>query len=237
MRGLVKVAVFAAVCVALATTARAQEEVERVVVTGSRISYDSRVPHIDLTKRADYIITEVRVVCDTRDSSLRRNELKTTLRNMTRAAGQTETISLAIGESFLGPLRESMFDDIIVGKQRADTSEAVIIIKAKLSAADTFDSAVGRIKSFIASAPKAGRTEILRDEESRWDLTLVNPEQYRDELIKRIAADARHTADLLGSGHGVSIEGLQSPVAWYQRGPLDLGLYIPYTLNVAPTVK
>ena len=236
MRGLASAALLAAAFIALACSAGASQDVERVVVTGSRISYD-RVPHISLDKRADYIITEIRVTCDTRDPTQRREELKTTLRDMIKAAAKTETISLAVGEGFLGPLRENMFDDIVVGKQRADTSEAAIILKSKLSATDTFDSAAGRIKAFIASAPRAGRTEILRDEENRWDLTLVNPEQYRDELIKRIVADARHTAELVGPGHGVSIDGLQSPVAWYQRGPLDLGLYIPYTLVVAPIGK
>jgi hypothetical protein len=30
------------------------------------------------------------------------------------------------------------------------------------------------------------------------------------------------------------VEGLQLPVSWYQAGPLDLALYIPYKLTVRP---
>lgn len=205
---------------------------EVVVVTGSRLSDYDRVPHVNLPKRADHLITKVRVTCDTRDAAIRRAEIKRTLSDMIRAAAQTKTISLAHGDEVLFDLNERAFDDLIAADKRADTSEALVIIKAAVSQSDSFESATARIKQFIASAPKAGRTEILREE--RWDLTLVAPERYRDELIRLIVADAKRTAELIGPQHGVAIEGLQNPVAWYQRGPLDLGLYISYTLNVAP---
>eukprot|EP01030_Chromulinospumella_sphaerica_P019271 gene19271-19153_t len=63
----------------LALPALAQEgEVGEVVVTGSRISeYDAnQTPHVVLRRRADNLIVEVVVVCDTRDASQRREELK-----------------------------------------------------------------------------------------------------------------------------------------------------------------
>lgn len=220
------------VCDLLFASAIAQGAgVERVVVTGSRVYNESTVPHIALIKRADFIITRLRVTCDTRDAAQRREEMKTTLRGLMRAAQQSSGMALAVGEDVLTPLTEGMLDDIIVTTNtRADTSEASVVIKSRLSEADSLEAATARIKSFIAKAPKAGRTEVLRGD--GWDLTIVDPEQYRDELIKRIAADAKRTAELLGPGYSVGIDGLQNPVAWYQQGPLDLGLYISYKLSV-----
>ena len=35
-------------------------------------------------------------------------------------------------------------------------------------------------------------------------------------------------------GHRIEVLGLQLPVSWYQSGPLELALYIPYKLTVRP---
>jgi hypothetical protein len=208
----------------------ASAQVEEVVVTGQRV--DEGAPHIFLIKRADHLITKVRVTCDTRDLNQRREELKATLRNMIKAAAQTQTISLGLGDQVLGELSEAHFDDIIEPDTRPDTNQAFVIIKTLVAKADTFNSATARVKDFIAKTTKVGRTEILL--ESRWDLTVIGPEQNRDTLVTRIVADAKHNADLFGSGYGITIEGLERPVSWYQKDPLDLALYIPYTLHIAP---
>jgi hypothetical protein len=208
----------------------ASAQVEEVVVTGQRV--DEGAPHIFLIKRADHLITKVRVTCDTRDLNQRREELKATLRNMIKAAAQTQTISLGLGDQVLGELSEANFDDIIEPDTRPDTNQAFVIIKTLVAKADTLNSATARVKDFITKATKVGRTEILL--ESRWDLTVIGPEQYRDALVTRIVADAKHNADLFGPGYGITIEGLERPVSWYQKNPLDLALYIPYTLHIAP---
>lgn len=223
-------AALAAALSMLAAPAAAQEMSETVTVSSTRISEE--IPHITMIKRADFLIARVRVVCDTRDLSQRREELKATLRNLIRVAAQTPTMSLGLGDEIIGTLNESNFDVIIVPDKRADTSQASVVINTALSPADTFDGATGRIKAFIEKTPKAGRTEILREE--NWDLTITGPEQYRDAIIGRIVADARHTAHLFGQDYTITVEGTERRVAWYQRGPLDLALYIPYRLSIAP---
>jgi hypothetical protein len=205
---------------------------EQVVVTGSRINPSDEAPNVTFTKRADFLITHVRVVCDTRDLSQRRQELKITLRNMVRAAAQTPGIALGLGDAVIGALTEDNFDQIIEPDARADTSRAEVIIKTSVTPNDSFDGATARITAYIAKTPKAGRTEILRDKD--WGLTIVSPEQYRDNLITRIVADAKHSAELFGPDYNVRVTGLERRVAWIQRGPLDLALYIPYGLEVLP---
>ncbi|HEY0302770.1 MAG TPA: hypothetical protein VGC36_15595 [Rhizomicrobium sp.] len=220
-------------CAVFAAAARAQ--VETVVVTGSRIHEQYEAPHLVFLKRADHVITHLNVTCDTRDLSQRRSELKETLRAMIRTAAGTATISLGLGDTIVGELSESNFDSIIGPDARLETSHAVVIIKTKVSADDSFNAAIARITDFVARVPKAGRTEILR--QGDWDLTIVGPEQYRDAILKLIVDDARRAADAFGPGYGIAIEGLEHQVAWYQKGPLDLGLYIPYALKIAPVGK
>jgi len=209
-------------------------DVGEIVVTGSRSEeFDAaRTPASVLRKRADNLIILVNVICDTRDASQRRDELKATLRNLIQAAARDPAIALGLGEEVVGGFDETMIDSLIGSANRPDTSAAVLLIKTAVTPADTLDSATGRIEAFIKKTAKAGRTEILV--QGDWNLTLIRPEQYRGEVISLIAKDARATAATFGDGYGVNVEGLNLPVTWYQAGPLDLALYIPYKLQIAP---
>jgi hypothetical protein len=220
----------------VATSANAastsNESVNEVVVTGSRLSdYDAaRTPQVTLLRRADYLITEVKVVCDTRDEKLRHEELRSTLRNMIHGSGGA--IELGVGEEVVGKFDETMLDTVTRPDAKADTTYATVLVKTRISAADSFDAATARITGFIDRTAKVGRTEILR--EGDWQLSLVGPQQYRPAVITLVAADSKKVAAEFGPGYGVTVSGLQLPVSWYQAGPLDLALYIPYRLDVVP---
>jgi hypothetical protein len=209
-------------------------DVGEIVVTASRIEeFDAaRTPAIVLRKRADNLIILINVVCDTRDPAERRSELKTTLRSLIQAAAKDPAIALGLGEEVVGGFDETMIDSIIGSANRPDTSAAVLLIKTAVTPSDTLDSASNRIETFISRTAKAGRTEILT--QGDWNLTLVRPEQYRSEIISLIARDALTSAAAFGQTYGVNVEGLNLPVTWYQAGPLDLALYIPYKLQIAP---
>ena len=225
-------AMVASLLMAAAVPAVAQDSgASEIVVTASLRNYDAtETPHVALRRRADNLITEVKVVCDTRDLSQRQEELKSTLRAMIKAAGPGSGIELGLGDEVVGRFDASMLDAVIRPDVKADTSYAVVVVKTRVLPADTFDSATARITAFIDKAPKVGRTEILR--RSDWNLTLIGPERYRGDIIGLIAADARRSATAFGEGYGVSVEGLQLPISWYQSGPLELALYIPYRQRV-----
>lgn len=210
----------------------AQAQVETVVVTGSRIGYDSEAPNVTLPQRADHLVTKVRVVCDTRDLDKRKEELRQTLRGMIGEAARTNSISLSVGEELLVDFTEKLLDKVIVPDSKADTSDAYVVIRTELTKDDTFDEATRRIKDFVVKAPKAGRTEVLIDE--KFNLGLIKPERYRAELITRIAEDTKRIAQTFGADYTPRVEELQRPIQWYQSGPLDLALYIPYGVIIAP---
>jgi hypothetical protein len=218
----------------VAPAARAQSDLNEVVVTASRIQeYDSaRTPDVALKKRADNLIVEVTVICDTRDESQRKNELRQTLRNLIRAAKDDDGIALGVGEEVVGDFDETMLDTVIRPAGKVDTSSATLLVKTAVSKTDTFDAATARIKRFVDRTAKVGRTEVLID--NGWQLTLIGPERYRPDVAKLVAEDAQRIAATFGPAYGVEVEGLQLPVSWYQAGPLDLALYIPYKLTVRP---
>lgn len=223
-----------------ATTAVAQDgtEVQELVVTGSRLKdYDPvETPHVTLRRRADNLITQIRVTCDTRDPAQRKTELMSTLRNIVRAAAADPSIELgSLGDEVVGAFDETKLEGMIHPDSRPDTSAVVLLVKTRVTPGDTFETASGRVEGFMKRAPKIGRTEVLRS--AGWDLTLIGPERNRAELIGKVAADARADAALFGEAYAVSVEGLQRPISWYQSGPLELALYIPYKLTVAPAPR
>ncbi len=52
-----------------------------------------------------------------------------------------------------------------------------------------------------------------------------------------MAGDARKVARTFGPTTQWPPEGLRLPVSWYQSGPLELALYVPYKLTVTPRPK
>jgi len=217
----------------MAASAASPDMVGEVVVTAEKRDYNpNATPHVTFVRRADNLITEVNVVCDTRDPKQRREELKATLLGMIKGAGPGSQIEMGVGDQVIGRFDPSMLDAVIEPDNKVDTSRATVVVKTHIMASDTFDSATGRITAFIEHTPKVGRSEVLREKE--WSLTIINPEQYRATILTRIADDARATASAFGAGYGVSVDGLQRPIDWYQSGPLDLALFVSYKLTVVP---
>lgn len=231
-RSTVRLAFLVGLCLAGAASAQDMRNAE-IVVTASKYADSTDVaviPHITLPRRADFVITRINVVCDTRDLAQRTGELRTTLRGMMAAADADPSIALSLGYEVLGELSDPMLDELIVDYDRPDTSHAELVLKTAVSPDDTLDTAKARLKAFIDKVEKAGRTEVLSDE--RWDLTIIGPERNRQDLIRLIADDAKQAAAQFGPSYGVTVEGLQGPIEWYQTAPLELSLYIPYVLKL-----
>lgn len=233
------IAIAAALLGLSAVPAAAQDgsQLEEIVVTGSRVrEWDvNEVPAVKVPHRADNLIVAVRVVNDTREAALRRTELIQTLRSLARAAEGRPDIALSIeDDGALVPLTEDMVSTLTLGADgtRADTSTASLIVKTPIRADDTLDSASARIEQFVARADKTGRS--LVDVAGDWELSIVNPAQYRGAILAAIADDARRTAATFGSGYAVEVSGLSNPVTWKQSGPLDLAMFIPFALTVTP---
>jgi hypothetical protein len=223
--------------------AQRSSQVGEVVVTAERRSSEQGVPvvtigsqpHVVVFRRADNLIVDLQVECDTRDRSDRLNELRSTLKNVVAAAAADGSIELGVEDEDAGvvvPFRLEALDSMLSPGQRADTSDVKIVVKTAIQSNDTFEAATGRIDTFIRKIRVVGRAQALRSGD--WQLTLKSPRQYRPEIIAAIAKDADDAAKAVGPGYGVTLTGLERAIGWERSGPLELALFIPYSLSVGP---
>lgn len=221
--------------------AQDETQVDEIVVTGSRIrGYDGdgiaqMPPAVTVTRRADNLIVSVQVVNDTRDAVARRNELIQTLRNMVRAARSQPAIALSVeDDGQLVAFTDDMLSTLTLGVDsgRSDTSTTSVIIKTPIRPDDTLDSASGRIEQFVAQVEKTGRSLVTIS--GGWQLSIVKPVQYRPAVLEAIAADARQTSAIFGEGYAVQVDGMANTLTWVQSGPLELAMYVPYSMAVTP---
>jgi hypothetical protein len=230
-----------------AALAQADSNVGEIVVTASRInggdddspaSLAMRQPHVVVFHRADNLIVNLQVECDTRDQSERIAELKATLRNVAGAATADGTIELGVQDEDAGvvvPFRIEALETMLSPGARVDTSRVTITVKTKIRDGDSFEAATGRIDGFIRKIKPVGRAQATRDGD--WQMTILSPRQYRVQVVAAIAKDANETAAALGADYRVQLTGLERPISWSRSGPLELALYIPYAMTVTPAPR
>lgn len=64
---------------------------------------------------------------------------------------------------------------------------------------------------------------------------MVNPHQYRSNIIELVAKDVNTTTSALGKDYRVIMQGLDQPVQWVRVGPVQLAMYIPYSYHIIPS--
>lgn len=108
------------------------------------------------------------------------------------------------------------------------TAIARLMVKSKLTG--TIADAQQRIGAFVKAVPATGRSQI--EQKGVMALTIVNPEQYRDEIYRRIAAAAQRAGSVFGDGYKLEVSGLDREIAWAQVSNTEVFLYIPYAFVV-----
>lgn len=233
-----KMLIAAALIAATAAPASAQET-EELVVTGARASQrnaayaEVRVPAISLTRRADFVLADLRVSSDSRDEPTRRQEVQRTLQNLAdRARGGAVTLALQQDDT-VRPFSMELAMRLLTGGGRQDTSQVIVNIRTAVRDDDTLDTARQRFRAFAASVRGEGRAMV--DMPGDLGLTLRDVPQYRAPLIDAIVGDARDIAQRLGTGYRAELTGLENPVAWRKSGDLQLTLFIDYRVRVVPS--
>lgn len=219
----------------LAPPALAQIESREIVVTGTRRDsddYDATMPITALRRVADFAVQEVKVVGDTRDAAKRHDEIYAMIRGAIGSAGASG-VELATGDYIVEPLTLANYRNLSLANDgRPDTDRATFLVKARLGAGIDAKAALARITKFIAAVPAVGRAEMR----AAGDLTLsvVDPDQYRGQIIDLIAADAAATSAKFGPGYGVEVDGLDRPVEWARAGLTEVFLYLPSKYKIRP---
>lgn len=208
-------------------------ELEEIVVTGSRIDVEYyEMPSVTVTRKADFLVQNIRLVNDSRAPDLRREEIVATIRNLLRRAESMRGMALSYGEGFLEPINlddESL--QLIEDRQRVDTSYVDIYAKVELDPERAAKAQIGDLREFIEGVKKAGRTEILPIGDI--GLSIVGPEQYRYEIIRKISGERSRISEIMGADCDFLIKGLEGRVQWERTSVSELTLYIPYALEVS----
>ncbi len=210
------------------------QDLEEVVVTGMR-SADVAVPGTSLKRPGDFILLMVEVSNDSRDEKTRQSEIEATLRAMLAAAAKDKSIELSvIGDNNLVlPLKLDSATLRLVGGKRADTSETTISVKTAIPKTVGNSSAlVAKLKDFAAGIKPVGRTII--DDDGAFEISIVNPAQYRDRVIELFAADVKKVVAALGPDYKVVARGIDAPIQWVRDGMLEVTIFVPYRYDVLP---
>jgi hypothetical protein len=230
--------------VALAAPSGAQNIGEsEIIVTGSRISRSGlsddgptqvRPPAIGLKRVADFAVQVVTIVGDTRDEQKRRDEIFGMVKKAIELAGRRGGIELSTGHFVVEPLTLANYHNLELeeDEDRDEVEQVRFLVKTRLAAGMDSKAALERIEAFVKAVPAVGRAEMKAD----GDLTLsvVGPDQYRDVIVDRVAADARAMAARLGPAYAVHADGLDRPVEWTRASLTEVYLYVPYSYSVVP---
>lgn len=240
----------------------AQDENE-VVVTGQRISANSlspvnsvgfaisTPPVIGLKRQADSAVRNIEIVSDSREEDMRKREVQAMLLDaidrakaggfslvtgqlelveITRANWQDQFPELA-GKAKPSEDDEDYNDDEDQTAYENDGGTTIIRLKVKTKLDGSINNAQQKITSFVKGVPATGRA--LIEQQGGLQLTIKNPDQYRDEIYKRIADGAKHAVSFYGPEYGLEIVGLDQDIAWQQVSNTEVFLYIPYSFKVA----
>ncbi len=208
------------------------EEMGEIVVTGSRITSYYDMPAITVTKNADFLVQEIRVTNDSRSPQLRKTEIIQTINNLINSAKKQKGIELSYGEGFLTPVKlndESL--ELLSDKERVDTSYVDIYVKVEYDQDKPSKEQIGQLRRFISDANLVSRTEILLDGDI--GLSLKEPEQYRYEILGKIAQENQKTVQAIGNHCMTVFHGLEGRVEWERSDLGEVTLYIAYETEIS----
>ncbi|MEP6784129.1 MAG: TonB-dependent receptor [Sphingomonadales bacterium] len=208
---------------------------QEIVVTAQRRTSPTAADTtgIGIKRRADFAVQVITVYGDAREKDMRRREILTTVRNAIEL-GAKRQVQLAYGEVVIQPLTVANYADKLKfekDEDRDDAEQVSFIIKTPLSDGNA-PAAFDRLAAFAKAVPLAGRALIKNDVDP--GVSIVDPSQYRPQILAAIAADATTAAKLFGSDYAVEADSLARPVRWALTGPTEVLLYIDHELRVVP---
>ena len=230
-----------------------------IIVTGTRISGPTAVsvveqrPVIGLKRQADSAVRRIEIVSDSREAELRQREVQAMLLAALDRA-QREGMSLVTGHYEVVEVTRDNWRDAfpaLAGRPPEDddddddddeddkpepgfeddgsTATVRLLVKTRLEG--SIASAQQKITAFVKAVPATGRSQI--EQKGGLALTIINPDQYRDEIYRLVAAGAKHAASFYGEDYSVSLTGLDRDIAWAQVSNTEIVLYIPYSFTVS----
>ena len=204
-----------------------------VVVTANRTNiryFQQERPVVGLRRQADGAVIAVSISSDSRDEATRKKEIHAVLlAALGRAAAAG--VEFVSGSYQLEPVTKANFTELpFQWAGRADTSKVDLLVKVKLAGSAV--AAEKRLTDFIKAVPRSDRGVI--DKTGSLTLTIVDPDKYREQVIKLVAEEAAHNAAIFGPEYRYNISGIDAQLSWSQVSSTEVFLYLPYRYTIYP---
>lgn len=209
------------------------DELDTVVVTGSRIGYSDLLdtPAVSLTKPGDYLLQTIVLSNDSRDAEMRKREIHETIAQLIASAGGRYAV-FYVDEYRVALNRDNHRVELEEDDERPDSSLVSLQIRVGIGGDPAkAETIIAEMRRFIRSANKVGRTEI----EIKGDTALImnKPERFRYELIDAIAKDSKQLMTAMALDCKTEIDGLNRRVEWKRASAAELLLYIRYSVTIS----
>src|SRR3569832_33250 len=123
-----------------------------VVVTGTRREadgYDASMPAVGLRRRADFAIQQVTITGDTRDATVRHDEMYRMIRGAIELATK-RGVQLATGDTVVEPLTLENYRNLTLTRDsRPDSEKVSFLVKTPLTEGGDAKAALDRIDAFV----------------------------------------------------------------------------------------
>jgi len=221
----------AAAFLALAAPATAQQ----IVAQSNFVNRNqlAQLPQVSITVRADFVLFSIRYETATRSADTRQDELAKTFAAVVQRAARAEGMSIEVGTPGQSAAIETAAIKEMIQQNGDDRSVINIVLKVIVKPNETFEQIRARAEKFVADAPTTGRVEaVIGDNQF---LGIQEPKKHRDTLVKAIADDVRMMQSSFGGPNGpvsVNLTGMEARTLTRPVGPLDLEIYIPYSMSV-----
>jgi hypothetical protein len=208
---------------------------DQIVAQSNYVSrQQSNIPQVSIVVRADFVLFSVRYETGTRSVDAREDELGQTFTTVTQRASRTNgDITVEVGQPGNSAAIETAAIKELIMDQGNDRSYVDIVLKVMVRPNETFDAIRARTEKFVADAPLTGRVEsVIGDSQF---LGVSEPKKHRETLIKAIAEDVRLMQSTFGGSAtpvSVNLTGIESRALTRPVGPLDLEIYIPYSMSL-----
>lgn len=222
-----------ALALSFSTVLPAFAQDDEIIVTASRI--DDGLPGQVLIVPGDNLLLAVQVESDDREAATRYAEITETITAMLEAAEDDADITISfVDDDRVRPLTPSLFEDAIRPGLRPDTSRAVLRVRTPIpdDVTDAFALATG-LHRFVESIEEEGRITV----EALDDVTVsvVNPRQYRPQLLGLITGEVREVTEALGPDYRAVLDGIDGEMKSFRASDLSLGFFLPYEYRIIPT--
>ncbi len=222
------------------------QDKDMIVVTGQRMAQESvddampvsafgasEPPFVSVTIPADYVIFTVSIESGTRAENERNQELERTFAAAGVRASRDKTVTMEVGSPGDSAALETTTAREVI-QNMGDRSVIPVVLKFATRPNDTFEAVRSRAEKFIASIEANGRTELVTGDLQY--IGVAEPKKHREELLRKIAEDTRLLQSIFGTPGAapvISLTGLEGRVRTRPSGPLEMEMYIPYTINLS----